>query len=313
MKAWISLISILYLSLLHPIQQVYGDEYKMPINGDDIVGQSYTVKVEKGESLTTIRKKHGVSYDGLLDANPSIDFYKLKVGDKIIIPKQFILPKFRRGIVINIPELRLYYFTPDGEHVYTFPVGLGRENWRTPLSSSKVIKKKEDPIWFVPDSIRNYVQNKTGELLPNQIPPGPKNPLGKYALYLNKSGYLIHGTNAPNSVGTFISSGCMRLLREPIETLYHKVPIGTQVHIIHHPYKAGWLGDKLYLESHKPIDSYTHKETSPLNNNDFQEAIHHAIHLQPAKINWNLVSRNSKEDLGIPKQIGHKLSFAKQI
>ncbi|MBU0744612.1 MAG: L,D-transpeptidase family protein [Gammaproteobacteria bacterium] len=305
MNAWIRSISFIIFGFLL-ITPCLAAEYDMPPIGEDLVGQNYTITVKRGESLTTIRGRHGVSYDELLEANPQINFYKLRVGQEVIIPKQFILPKFRKGIVINIPELRLYFFTPDGRHVYTFPVGLGRKDWRTPLTSAVVTSKTEDPVWRVPNDIRDYVYNKTGEILPEAVYPGPKNPLGKYALYLSKPGYLIHGTNSPTSVGTFISSGCMRLLREPIELLYEEVQVGTPVHIIHYPNKAGWKGNNLYLESHVPIDSYMDMPQSELNELSAQSAIHEAIHLRPAKINWNAVSKNVRQHLGIPEPIGYK-------
>jgi L,D-transpeptidase ErfK/SrfK len=289
----------------------FAAEYHMPAPNDDLIGQNYTITVRKGNSLTTIRQQNGISYDELLVANPNIDFYKLKVGQQVIIPKQFILPKYRRGIVINTAELRLYYFTPDGKYVYTYPVGLGRVDWRTPLASARVVRKTADPTWHVPNDIRDYVLKKTGKLLPYSIPPGPKNPLGRYALYLSKSGYMIHGTNRPRSVGTFISSGCMRLMREPIRQLYQEAQVGTPVHIIHYPYKAGWRGDKLYLESHIPIDSYVEQPESVLNETNVQEAIYEAIHLRPAYINWEAVSRTIKNHRGIPKPIGKKFNLAR--
>jgi L,D-transpeptidase ErfK/SrfK len=285
-------------------------EYDMPSPGNDLIGRNYTITVRRGNNLTSIRKQNGVSYDELLVANPNINFYKLRVGQKVIIPKQFILPKYRRGIVINTAELRLYYFTPDGKYVYTYPAGLGRIDWRTPLTSATIVRKAEHPVWHVPDDIRDYVLEKTGELLPESVPPGPKNPLGNYALYLSKSGYLIHGTNRPRSVGTFISSGCIRLLREPIHQLYQDAQVGTQVHIIHYPYKAGWRGNKLYLESHVPIKGYLEQADSPLNETNVQEAIYEAIHLRPAKINWESVSRTIKNHRGIPKPIGERFALA---
>ena len=287
-------------------------EYDMPPANDDIIGESYIITVEKGDSLTTIRKKHGISYDELLAANPTIDFYKLRVGQKVFIPKEFILPKFRRGIVINTAELRLYYFTPDGKQVYTFPVGLGRSGWRTPLTSATVIRKAEHPAWYVPDDIRAYVLKKTGRLLPEVVKPGPKNPLGNYALYLSKSGYLIHGTNAPRSVGTFISSGCARLLRKPIEFLYQEVTVGTPVHIIYYPNKAGWRGNKLYLESHTSIDSYAKKPDSPLNTISVRTAIYEAIYHRPAYIDWQAVKHITSEHFGFPQVIGKKFKLRKE-
>lgn len=288
---------------------VFAGEYYMPPPGNDIIGQNYVITVHRGESLTTIRKEHGVSYDELLEANPNINFYRLRVGQKVIIPKQFILPKYRRGIVINTAELRIYYFTPDGRYVYTFPAGLGRVNWRTPLAFATVVRKAEYPSWHVPNDIRNYVFQKTGELLPEVVPPGPKNPLGNRALYLSKSGYMIHGTNAPNSVGTFISSGCIRLMREPIELLYQEAQVGTPVHIIHQPNKAGWDGDKLYLESHPPIKGYAEQPESDLNETSIKSAIYEALHLRPAYIDWNAVSRITSNQNGIPQQIGTRFAI----
>lgn len=287
-------------------------EYDMPPIGDDLIGESYTITVEEGESLTTIRKKHGISYNELLAANPTIDFYKLRVGQKVFIPKTFILPKFRHGIVINTAELRLYYFTPDGKQVYTFPIGLGRPGWRTPLTAATIVRKAEHPPWYVPDDIRAYVLKKTGRLLPEVVKPGPKNPLGNYALYLSKSGYLIHGTNAPRSVGTFISSGCARLLRKPIEFLYQEVEVGTPVHIIYYPNKAGWRKNELYLESHTPIDSYAKKPESPLNEVNVQTAIYEAIYHRPAHVDWQKVKRITKEHFGFPQVIGKKFKLTKE-
>lgn len=287
----------------------FAGEYYMPPPGNDIIGQNYIITVHRGDSLTTIREGQGVSYGELLEANPDINFYKLRVGQRVIIPKQFILPKYRHGIVINTAELRIYYFTPDGKYVYTFPAGLGRKDWRTPLASATVIRKEVNPVWHVPDDIRNYIYEKTGELVPKDVPPGPKNPLGDRALYLSKSGYLIHGTNAPHSVGTFISSGCIRLMREPIELLYQEAQVGTPVHIIYQPNKAGWCGDKLYLESHAPIESYEEQPESDLNEINIKSTIYDAVHLRPAYVNWDTVSYISNNHRGLPQQIGSKFTI----
>jgi L,D-transpeptidase ErfK/SrfK len=287
---------------------VLATEYEIPPPGNDIVGQNYAITVHRGDSLTTIREQNDVSYSELVEANPNINFYRLMVGEKVIIPKQFILPKYRRGIVINTAELRIYYFDPDGSHVHTFPIGLGRIDWRTPLAETAVVDKKENPTWHVPKDIHDYVLEKTGEELPDEIPPGPDNPLGNYALYLSKSGYMIHGTNAPNTVGIFASSGCMRLLREPIELLYQEARVGTPVHIIHHPCKAGWRGNKLYMESHAPVDSYEEQPESILNETNTRAVIYEATHLHPAYIDWDAVSQIIKTHTGIPQLIGTRYS-----
>ncbi len=299
------LIGILINIVILCLPMAWGGEYYLPAHGNDIVGRSYFITVKKGDSLTTIRETHEVSYDELLEANPQINFYKLKIGQRVMIPKQFILPKVREGIVINIPELRMYYFDPDGERVHTFTVGLGRSNWRTPVGVAKVVNKRKNPSWTAPDSIRNYVYNKTGEVLPKVVAPGPKNPLGKHALYLNMGSYHIHGTNVPSTVGAFISSGCIRMLQEPIEFLYNNVSIGTSVHIVHYPYKAGWLNGKLYLESHKPIKSYSNKVSIALDDSDVKQVIHEAIYIRPALVDWKAVSKNVQEHLGMPEVVGY--------
>lgn len=286
--------------------------YPMPSYGNDIIGHAFVTRVRSYDSVTKIRHRYDVSLNELVEANPDTNFYRLRVGQKIIIPAEYILPKYRRGIVINIPELRLFYFTPDGRYVYTFPVGLGRENWRTPTAAAKVIYKEAYPSWHPPDTIREYYLEKTGEVLPDVVPPGPKNPLGKYALYLSKNGYLIHGTNIPDSVGTFISSGCMRLLDDAIETLYANVGVGTQVHIVHHQVKVGWYGDTLYLESHTPIDSYQeyNQDFGPpeLNSMDTENAIYQATAGRPAYVNWNLVNQAVRNHDGVPEPIGKRFS-----
>ncbi len=229
-------IALIYALIFSEV--VFGRCYELPGMGDDLIGENYTVVVKAGDSLTTLRQRHDVSLDELVEANPGIDFYHLKIGDEVIIPRQFILPPYREGIVINVPELRLYYFDDDKQHVYTFTVGLGRNDWRTPLMETKVVAKKASPSWTVPASISRYFRDQLGKILPKMVPPGPDNPLGKYALYLhNSNGYMIHGTNISNSVGAFISSGCVRLSDYAIEFLYRKVALGTKVRVIHAPYK----------------------------------------------------------------------------
>lgn len=277
----------------------------MPAPGNDIVGHAFVVQVQPGDNLTAIRERYDVSYYELLEANPGVNFYRLRVGRSITIPTEYILPKYRRGVVINIAELRLYYFTPDGRYVYTFPVGLGRVDWRTPTAITKIIKKEQDPAWHPPKSIREYTLLKTGELLPDEIPPGPDNPLGRYALYLSKSGYMIHGTNVPTSVGTFISSGCMRLCDDAIQTLYYEVALGTTVYIVHYQNKAGWFDGTLYLESHIPAKQYA-EQNSELSNMNAETAIYDSIGRQPAYVNWEAVNQAVRAHNGLPMPIGQR-------
>lgn len=279
-----------------------GNLYPMPKNGDDIVGENYTIQVQPNDSVTTIRQRYQVSFQELTEANPTVDFYNLIVGQNIFIPGKHILPVFRQGIVINTAELRLYYFSPDGRYVYTCPVGLGRMDWRTPTSITKVTRKQEKPTWHVPNSIKQYSLEHYNRVLPSFIPPGPENPLGNYAIYLAKQGYLLHGTNDPDSVGTFSSSGCMRFLPDDIENLYTKVSVGTPVYIIHHAIKSGWQDGVLYLEYHIPIKN--NEQITPLNHTDVNTVISSVTKNHSAHINMQILEIIMQKSTGVPTPIG---------
>jgi len=183
-----------------------------------------------------------------MDANSWMDPWIPPVGEILIIPTEWILPESNfRGIVINIPEMRLFYFLPKSQSLLTFPIGLGMEDWPTPKGVYKVTGKRENPTWYVPDSIRNTMEE------PKKIvPPGPDNPLGKQMLTLSH-GYGIHGTNLPWSIGRLTTHGCIRLYPEDIEFLYGKVNIGTPVELIYQPIKVGMKNNNIYIEVHKDI------------------------------------------------------------
>ena len=289
------------------------DQYKLPGRGEDVIGSNYWVEVKKKENITKIRHGNQVSYDELVSANSGVDFNQLRVGQKILIPKRFILPPFRKGIVVNIPELRLYFFNEEERNVYTCPVGLGRDGWRTPVFSTKVIGKKANPTWTPPKSIRDYTFKKTGRVLPDVVPGGPNNPLGLYALYLGVPTYAIHGTNAVNSVGAFISSGCVRLAAPDIKFLYENVPVGTPVYFIYHPIKAGWHENKLYLESHRIIDDYTdtkieynQQKAKGLKDPSARQALYNAIENRPAHVFEKRVEEVLDQRSGVPEIIGYE-------
>jgi L,D-transpeptidase ErfK/SrfK len=278
-----------------------GARYPMPPRGNDIIGNLFTVQAEPNQSLTDIGDKYKVGMHEMLEANPHITSAdELSGGEEIIIPTQFVLPKYRKGIVINLAECRLYYFTPDGKSVFTYPVGLGRKGWRTPTTSTTVIRKSVNPIWTVPSSIRAYVYEETGNWLPDHIPPGPENPLGHYAMYLGTNGYLIHGTNQPWSIGKLISAGCIRLYNEDVEELYKHVTTGTPVKIIHQPYKAGYQNGRLYLEAHIPLN--LSDLPSELNMVSVERSLLAATH-KARDINWEEVRHIVEQQNGIPMPI----------
>jgi L,D-transpeptidase ErfK/SrfK len=179
-------------------------------------------------------------------------------GAETLVPTRYILPDAKRiGIVLNVPEMRLYFYPPvrAGEPavVKTYPVSIGRMDWDTPLGTTAVAAKTRNPSWRPPDSIRAE-HAADGTPLPEIIPPGPDNPLGDYALRLTRSGYLIHGTNRPYGVGMRVTHGCVRMYPENIEALFPEVPVGTPVEIVDEPVKIGWLADTLFIEVHPPLE-----------------------------------------------------------
>lgn len=296
------IIAALYCSFY--TLQAISAVFNMPNPNDDLVGEVLIVKVQPKDSITTLRQRYEISLYEILEANRTVDFKHLKVGQIIIIPTQYILPEYRRGIVINTAELRLYYFTPDGRYVYTYPLGLGRMDWRTPTIITKVVKKEYKPTWHVPESVREYMLETHDKYLPDEVPPGPENPLGDYALYLAKNGYLIHGTNAPDTVGTFASSGCIRMQADGIETIYKQVEVGTPVYIIHHANKAGWFNHTLYLESHVPVEQ--DEEPNELNYKSVEQAIDEATDDRSSSVyvNKHMMQTLSEYPNGMPTAIG---------
>ena len=226
--------------------------------GQSVIGEPQIVFTNEENTFSDLAREYGLGYDELVDANPDIDPWLPRAGTLVVLPTQYILPDVpHEGIILNIASKRLFYFPPVEEGqpqaVLTYPIGIGRVGWQTPLGSSAVISKARDPSWYVPASVRRE-HEELGDPLPPVVPPGPDNPLGNRVLKLDIPGYLIHGTNQPYGVGMRVSHGCVRLYPENIEMLYELVAIGEPVHIINEPYLAGVRNGQLYFESHAPLE-----------------------------------------------------------
>ena len=292
---WKFIMSILFLSVVPSAS--WAAQYVLPLDGSEVIGEMQTIVVEKPESLASLGIRYGVGFHEMVEANPYINPRKAKIGEVVSIPTQYVLPSKREGIVINLAELRLYFFHPNGQEVYTFPLGIGRRGWSTPTANTKVIAKSKDPIWFVPKSIREHTWVTKGKILPKKVMPGPKNPLGKFALHLGVPGYLIHGTNKPSSIGKRVSSGCMRMLPDDIESLFQMVDVKTPVHIINEPHKVGRKGRQLYLESHEPLSDAESFATR----DDLVDVVTRVA--EYGEIDWYLANQIADERMGIPKPI----------
>jgi len=235
--------------------------------GQDLVGETQVIFARHENTFSAIGRQYNLGYEEMRSANPGVDQWLPGEGTAIYLPTQSILPEgSREGIVVNVPAMRLYYFTtekaavqgaPAVLKVSSHPIGIGVEGWATPFGEAKVTEKVKDPIWYVPSSIRKEHAER-GDPLPSVVPPGPDNPLGAYALTLSLPSYLIHGTNKPAGVGMRSSHGCIRLYPEDIEALFSRVPRGTPVRIVNQPVLAGWRDGQLYLEVHPPLAEEQH-------------------------------------------------------
>jgi len=218
-----------------------------------VVGDEVVYRVAAGETLWVLARRFDVSRRLVAEMNALPDPNRLQIGQPLRLSNRHIVPAtFDDGIVINIPELALYWVRA-GCLEGRFPVAVGRAAWRTPSGRYTIVGRRRDPTWYVPLSIQREMQRQ-GEAVRKVVPPGPDNPLGKYWLQLSLPGFGIHGTNAPHSVGRFATHGCMRLHPDHIERLYREVPDGTPVHIVEEPAKVARLGDgRVLLEVHRGL------------------------------------------------------------
>ena len=223
-----------------------------------VIGAPQVVFTRRQDTFSDLAREYGLGYDEMVAANPNVDPWLPGENTPVLLPTQYVVPDVpRKGIVLNIVSKRLFYFpaTAVGEPqpVMTFPIGIGRVGWETPLGVTTVISKATDPHWYVPLSVRREYA-EMGNPVPAVVPPGPDNPLGAHVLKLEMPGYLIHGTNQPYGVGMRVSHGCVRLYPENIELLYSLVNLGEQVAIINEPYLLGRHDGEFYFESHRPLE-----------------------------------------------------------
>jgi L,D-transpeptidase ErfK/SrfK len=252
-------INAALVCLLTAVTVARAEIYELPPEGFDVIGAVSTVTARHEDTLVDIARRHGLGYQDIVRANPDVNIWLPGEGAEIVLPTQYILPPGpRKGIVLNLAEYRLYYYpeVKDGETAYvmTYPISIGRMDWETPLGNTTVISKVQNPSWYVPKSVLAE-HAAEGRPLPPVVPPGPDNPLGKYAMRLGLPGYLIHGTNRPAGVGMRVTHGCVRMFPEDIEYLFGKIDLNTPVRIINEPVKMGWAGDELVMEVHPVLES----------------------------------------------------------
>jgi L,D-transpeptidase ErfK/SrfK len=249
---------LLTLLLLSSAFMAHAETFILPPSDVDVIGQITYTEAGRDNTLLDVARRYDIGQNEILLANPDVDRWLPADNSKVTIPNRFIIPDAERvGVIINLSEMRLYYFPEHkpGEQarMITHPISVGRMDWNTPLGKTRIIRKQTNPSWTPPQSIKDEAL-ADGIELPDVIPGGPDNPLGRYAMRLGIPGYLIHSTNKPYGVGMRVTHGCIRMYPEDIEGLFADIPVGTQVQLVNQPIKLGWMAGGLFVELHPPLD-----------------------------------------------------------
>jgi L,D-transpeptidase ErfK/SrfK len=282
--------------------------YPLPADGSSVVGSDESMQTVYEDTLPDIAHRYSLGYYEIIRANPGVDVWLPGAGTKLVLPGRRILPAGpREGLVVNLPEHRLYYYPKPrkGEQpvVITYPVSIGKMDWRTPLGETHVIAKIKHPAWYPPESIRKeHAEN--GDPLPKVVPSGPDNPLGDFALRLaaGNGEYMLHGTNNPTAVGMAVTHGCIRMYPEDVAALFALVPVGTPVRLVDEPVKVAWVEGQLLLEAHPPVDAEG-QSIEP----DVQllsQKLDQALGSNTAAIHWDLARATLAAASGIPTLVG---------
>lgn len=282
--------------------------YPLPSKDISVVGEDQTVVTVYEDTLYDLARKYSLGSEELIRVNPGVDPWIPGAGKQLVVPGRHILPPGpREGIVVNLPEHRLYYYPkPNREgsrEVITYPVSIGKMDWRTPLGLTHVIQKQKDPSWYPPESVRKE-HAANGDPLPAVVPPGPDNPLGQYAMRLaaGNGTYLIHGTNNPIAVGLAVTHGCVRMYPDDVAALFPLIPVGTPVRLINEPVKVAWVDGELLLEAHPPVDA--EGQSFEPNIDQFSELLQAAVGATTVAIHWDYAREVLQKADGVIATVG---------
>lgn len=271
-------------------------------DGQNMVGKIAAVNSRENDTLSDIARHFGLGFNDISKANPNISPWTPAPDSRVLLPLQFVLPDApHKGIILNLANMRLFYYSKkQPDKVFTYPVGIGRQGWNTPMGLTSIVAKKANPSWVVPESIHQEHALK-GDSLPKVVAAGPDNPLGLFAMRLGFPGYLIHGTNKPYGIGMQISHGCVQLYPEDIEVLFKKAAVGLPVRIIHQPYLTAWHQDMLYLEANEPLPKWA-KDNSRLKKQLLKQ-LRQISAKKNVSIDWEKVNSIIQRSDGIPTPI----------
>ena len=273
-----------------------------------VVGEDQTVQTVYEDTLYDLARKFSLGSEEVIRVNPGVDPWLPGAGTQVIIPGRHILPPGpHEGIVINLPEHRLYYY-PKAQRgqpvqVITYPVSIGKMDWHTPIGVTHVIAKEKNPVWYPPESVRKE-HAAAGDPLPARVPSGPDNPLGLFAMRLaaGNGTYMIHGTNNPIAVGMPVTHGCIRLYPEDVAQLFPMIPVGMPVRIINQPVKVAWVDGELLLEAHPPVDAEGQSFEPDVD--QFAELLRAAVGDSTVAIHWDYAREVLQKADGVLATVG---------
>jgi L,D-transpeptidase ErfK/SrfK len=285
-----------------------GSTYPLPEDGAPLIGEDASVTTVYEDTLPDLAQRYSLGYYEIIRANPGVDVWLPGADKHLTLPGRRILPPGpREGIVVNLPEHRLYFYPKPrrGEHavVITYPVSVGKMDWRTPLGVTRIVSKVRNPPWYPPESVRQEHAER-GDPLPKVVPPGPDNPLGAFAMRLaiSSGSYLIHGTNNPVAVGMPVTHGCIRMYPEDIAALFPLVPAGTTVRLINEPVKVTWVEGQLLIEVHPPVDAEGQSVEPDLA--VLEPLLDQELGKDTAAIHWDLARETLQAATGMPTLVG---------
>ncbi|MGB5102317.1 MAG: L,D-transpeptidase family protein [Steroidobacteraceae bacterium] len=271
-----------------------------------VLGELQVTYARDEDTIPDIARRFNLGFDEVARANPGVDPWLPGEATRIVLPTQFVLPDApHEGVVINVAALRMFYFPKPAKDqprvVLTYPIGIGKVGWATPIGKTKVVSKRKDPWWTPPASVRKE-HAAEGDPLPARVPPGPDNPLGAYAMNLGWTSYLIHGTNKPAGVGLRASHGCIRMYPEDIAAVFERIPVGTPVTVVNQPLVHRWHGDSLYVQAYPPHEEDGKKvpaQLQPQLSKAISDKMAQRAKQHGGAIDWPLTERVVKDAQGV--------------
>lgn len=285
----------------------FGSTYRLPASDESLIGQPVLTHAQSGTSVVTIAKQYDLGFNAIESANPQLNMAKPFPSQALLqLPTEHLLPNLpRKGIVINLPEMRMYYYPEGTDKVITYPIGIGKIGKTIPITQTAVTKKTVDPVWVPTPSIREF-NLKQGIILPQIMPPGPDNPLGHYAIYMTVPTYLMHSTIFPESIGKRASFGCIRMYENDIESFFPTITKGIPVAIINSPTKVAWQKDHLYMETHRILEE--HGDNPDVTIAGMVHLVAEKAKKEPVLIDWQQIAYIASVRDGVPHDVGIKIA-----